>query len=60
MTALYIVVKVAALFAIILVPLIGPKKKKAVAVNNPGKIAVNENGYLENFDGDVVKHQQVF
>ena len=49
MTAFYIVLKVAALLAIIILPLIGPKKKKAQPETGLSRLAVNEEGYLEYF-----------
>ena len=47
MTFLYILLKVSALLAIIIIPLIGPKKKKEAAVKVLSSLAVNERGYLE-------------
>lgn len=44
MTAFYIVLKVAALLAVIILPLTGPKKKKTDSPRDLGKLAVNENG----------------
>jgi len=59
MTAFYIILKIAALLAVIVIPLIGPKKKKAIAVPSFSKLAVNENGYLENFTGEPAHHHHV-
>ncbi len=47
MTILYIILKVSALLAIIIIPLIGPKKKKRAVVKVLSSLAVNERGYLE-------------
>jgi hypothetical protein len=47
MTAFYVVLKVSALLAIIIVPLVSPKKKKAQAEKALSRLAVNEDGYLE-------------
>jgi hypothetical protein len=44
MTAFYIVLKVGALLAVILIPLIGPKQKNTNSLTATGKLAVNENG----------------
>jgi hypothetical protein len=49
MTAFYIVLKVSALLAIIVLPLIGPKKKKNPAEKGISRLAVNKNGYLQYF-----------
>lgn len=50
MTAFYIVLKISALLAILILPLFGPKKKKAKAHGGISKLAVNKNGYLEHFN----------
>jgi hypothetical protein len=49
MTAFYIVLKVSALLAILILPLFAPKKKKAKDLSGISKLAVNEDGYLEHF-----------
>jgi hypothetical protein len=59
MAAFYMILKVTALLAVIIIPLIGPKKKKAIAVRSISKLAVNENGYLENFTGEPAHHHHV-
>ena len=51
MTALYILLKVIALLAVIIVPLIGPKKKKLPAPTGISDLAVNDEGYLEHYIG---------
>ena len=59
MTAFYIVLKVSALLAIIVLPLIGPKKKKPLTVKAMSNLSVNENGYLEHFTGNTLDHHSV-
>jgi hypothetical protein len=59
MTALYILLKVIALLAVIIVPLIGPKKKKLPATTGISDIAVNEEGYLEHYTGKPGEHYPV-
>jgi hypothetical protein len=50
MTAFYIVLKISALLAILILPLFGPKKKKANGPGGISKFAVNKNGHLEHFN----------
>lgn len=59
MTIFYIILKVSALLAIIIVPLAGPKKKKTVAVKACSNLSVNERGYLENNTINQASHHQV-
>jgi len=59
MTAFYMILKVTTLLAVIVIPLIGPKKKKVITVRSVSKLAVNENGYLENFAEKPVRHHHV-
>lgn len=59
MVIFYIVLKVSALIAIIVLPLAGPKKKKTAVVKAVGNLSVNENGYLEHFAGGSVDHHPV-
>ncbi|MES2111001.1 MAG: hypothetical protein V4577_19745 [Bacteroidota bacterium] len=47
METLNIILKISALLAIIVVPLIGPKKKKEKLTEGLSAIAVNDRGYLE-------------
>ena len=47
MTAFYIILKISALIGIIIISLIGPKKKKSKSPAGMSAILVNENGYLE-------------
>jgi hypothetical protein len=59
MTIFYILLKVSALLAIIIIPLMDPKKKKAVIVKGYSNISVNEHGYLENNAINNVSHHPV-
>jgi hypothetical protein len=59
MTAFYIVLKVSALLAIIILPLIGPKKKKIQAEKGISRLAVNEDGYLEYFTANPQDHHPI-
>jgi len=49
MTAFYIVLKVSALLAILVLPLFAPEKKKAKGPGGISKLAVNEDGDFEHF-----------
>jgi hypothetical protein len=51
MTAFYILLKISALLAILILPFFGPKKKKAKGITGISKLAVNKDGYLEHFIG---------
>ncbi len=51
MTAVYTILKVAALLAVIILPLFRPKKKKFKGAVGFSKLAVNKSGHLEQFDG---------
>jgi hypothetical protein len=59
MTATYVILKVGALLAIIIIPLIGPKKKKKIAPVKLSTISVNERGYLEHFKSSAMDHHPV-
>jgi hypothetical protein len=59
MTAFYIVLKVIALIAIIIIPLVGPKKKKSIPVKTLSNLSVKENGYLEYASIDPLNHHPV-
>jgi hypothetical protein len=59
MVIFYIVLKVSALIAIIVLPLTGPKKKKTAVVKAISNLSVNENGYLEHFAGNSADHHPV-
>jgi len=59
MTAFYMILKVTALLAVIVIPLIGPKRKKAITVRSMSKLVVNESGYLENFTGEPIRNYHV-
>jgi hypothetical protein len=57
MSSVYIILKIAALLAIIIIPLAGPKRKKSTDAMEAGKFAVNEDGYLEHYiDNPVHPH----
>jgi hypothetical protein len=49
MTSFYIVLKIIALLAVVIIPFCGPKRKKAAPLTGISKLAVNEDGFLENF-----------
>ena len=59
MTAFYIALKVCALLAIIIIPLLGPKKKKTPSPDGLSDLSVNENGFLEVYTADNITHQPV-
>jgi hypothetical protein len=59
MTIIYTVLEIAALLAIIIIPLAGPKKKQVKRINEVSNIAVNENGFLEIFTRDLIEKNQV-
>jgi hypothetical protein len=59
MTAFYIILKISALLAIIILPLFGPKRKKLPAPDGLSHLAVNENGCLEIFSAGAEKHHPV-
>ena len=59
MTAFYIILKVSALLAIILFPLVGPIKKKIKSLDGLSRISVNESGYLEYFNNFPSGHHPV-
>jgi hypothetical protein len=59
MTAFFVVLKVSALLAIIIFPLIGPKKKEPVNPVTLSNIAVNENGFLEQVTTGPANHHHV-
>ena len=47
MEAIYIILKVSALLAIIILPLAGPKRKRKEPLTGLSKLSVNEGGFLE-------------
>ncbi len=55
MASIYIVLKIVALLAVIIIPLGGPKRKKPAHISGTGKFAVNENGYLEHYTGNSIQ-----
>ena len=57
MITFYIVLKISALFAVLLLPLIGPKKQKASILQEISNLFVNENGYLETLTGHDLNHR---
>jgi hypothetical protein len=59
MTAFYIILKISALIAIIIIPLVGPKKKKSKSPEGLSAILVNENGCLEYFNNVPSDHHPV-
>ena len=59
MTSFYIVFKVIAFIAIIIVPLSGPKRKKSATKLDMGKLAVNGEGYLESVSLSLANHHPV-
>nr|WP_183560402.1 hypothetical protein [Mucilaginibacter sp. SP1R1]MBB6149349.1 hypothetical protein [Mucilaginibacter sp. SP1R1] len=59
MASFYILLKVIALLAVIIIPLSGPKRKKAATETGMSKLAVNEGGYLEHFVGIPEDHHPV-
>jgi len=54
MALVYIIFKIVALLAIIIIPLTGPKRKKSTDVAGVSKFAVNEDGYLEHYIDNTV------
>ncbi len=57
MASIYIVLKIVALLAVIVIPLAGPKRKKTAIITGVSKFAVNEEGYLEHYiDKPVQSH----
>jgi hypothetical protein len=59
MTAFYTILKIAALLAVVLLPLIGPKKKKIKRDSGLSRLAINERGFLEPFTGHPVERHPV-
>jgi hypothetical protein len=59
MTSFYIVLKVIAFIAVIVVPLAGPKKKKKTVQPGIGNLAVNGEGYLEPIPAVQAAHHPV-
>jgi len=59
MASVYIVLKIIALLAIIIIPLVGPKRKKSTYATGTGKFAVNEDGYLEHYTDNTPHHHPV-
>jgi hypothetical protein len=59
MTAINIILKISALLAIIIIPLVGPRKKKKAAPVKLSAFSVNEEGFLEHFKGNPMDHHPV-
>jgi len=59
MASIYILLKIVALLAVIIIPLAGPKRKKSTYATGTSKFAVNEDGYLEHYTGNTVHHHPV-
>jgi hypothetical protein len=59
MAAFYIILKITALIALIIVSISGPKKKKASPKTEMSGLAVNADGYLEHFKNSPEYHQPV-
>jgi len=59
MAAFYIILKVTALIAVIIVSITGPKKKKASLKTEISGLAVNADGCLEHFKNSPEYHQPV-
>jgi hypothetical protein len=59
MTSFFILLKIVAFLAVMIIPFIGPKKKKAPGQYGISTLAVDENGYLEHFSGSSKDHQPV-
>jgi hypothetical protein len=49
MESFYNILEITALIAVVIIPLAGPKKKKASPKTEISALAVNEDGYLEHF-----------
>lgn len=59
MASFYILLKITALLAVIIVPITGPKRKKASPKTEMSGFAVNADGYLEHFKNSPEHHQPV-
>ncbi|MDN5285302.1 MAG: hypothetical protein JWR38_1576 [Mucilaginibacter sp.] len=59
MTLFFILLKIVAFLAVMIIPFIGPKKKKVPRLSGISTLAVDENGYLEHFNGNPKDHQPV-
>ncbi|AYL94540.1 hypothetical protein [Mucilaginibacter celer] len=59
MDSFYIVLEITALIAVIIIPLAGPKKEKASPKTEMSALAVNADGYLENFKSSPEYQQPV-
>jgi hypothetical protein len=59
MTLLFILLKIIGFLAIMIIPFVGPKRKKALNQNGISALAVDENGYLEHFSGKPENHHTV-
>lgn len=59
MESFYIVLEITALIAVIIIPLAGPKKKKASPKTEMSMLAVNADGYLEHFKSNPEYHHTV-
>ncbi|NHA05089.1 hypothetical protein G7092_14870 [Mucilaginibacter sp. HC2] len=49
MAPIYIILRIVALLAVIIIPLASPKRKKTAIATGLSKFAVNEEGYLEHY-----------
>ncbi|MDB5147279.1 MAG: hypothetical protein JWQ57_1299 [Mucilaginibacter sp.] len=59
MASFYILLKITALLAVIIVPMTGPKVKKASPKTEMSRLAVNPDGYLEHFKNSPEYHHPV-
>ncbi|PWK78381.1 hypothetical protein LX99_02225 [Mucilaginibacter oryzae] len=57
MASFYNILEVIALIAVIIIPLAGPKKRKAPCKTELSTLAVNADGYLEHFNSSPEYHQ---
>ena len=59
MTLFFILLKIVAFLAVMIIPFIGPKKKRVLSQAGISTLAVDENGYLEHFNRNPKDHQPV-
>jgi cbb3-type cytochrome oxidase subunit 3 len=59
MTSFYTVLEVIAFIAVIVIPIVGPKRKKNITNARTGNLAVNNEGYLEPITVKIQQHHQV-
>ena len=59
MEPFYNILEIIALIAVIIIPLAGPKKKKASPETEISALAVNADGYLEHFESHTQQHHPV-